>query len=57
MRTGVGSVTFPDKGRIRGHNVINSERNSRFSYYINFFCHLGQLNPLFFKIHYAYMIG
>ena len=22
MKTGLGSVTFPDRGRIRGHNAI-----------------------------------
>ena len=51
MRTGVGSVTFPDMGRIRGHNVINSEKKTvDFRNILISFFFLGNSTPYFYKL-------
>ena len=57
MRTGVGSITFPDRGRIRGHNVIFHKKTVDFRNTLISFVFFGQLNPSFSEIDYAYMIG
>ena len=49
MRTGVGSVTFPDRGRIRGHNVIfHKKKTVDFRNILISFVFFGQTQPLIF---------
>ena len=51
MRTGVGSVTFPDMGRIRGHNVIFHKKNPvDFRNILISFVFLADSTPYFLKL-------
>ena len=49
MQTGVGSVTFPDMGRIRGHNVIILKETVDFHNIVISFVFLCNPTPYFLK--------
>ena len=48
MRTGVGSVIFPDMGRIRGHNVMKEVGD--FPNILIYFDLWGNSTPYFLKL-------
>ena len=50
MRTGVGSVTFPDRGRIRGHNVIFHKKKVDFRNILISFVFWADSTPYFLKL-------
>ena len=50
MRTVIGSVTFPDKGRIRGHNVINLKEIGDFPNILIYFDLWANITPYFLKL-------
>ena len=50
MLTGVGSVTFPDRGRIRGHNVIFHKKTVDFLNILTSFVVWANSTPYFHKL-------